>query len=168
MSATCPGRLGSCLTKTLRVPGSGGQPPISVGTAVLSGDAEKKVQSIGTKVANLAWRILAGSNAQCEQCNHTHTDSQYCECYRIVVQPMQPSLHGRPVPHQLASEKAAEITSRACLEFRCSEEATEEAAVVPRPATPHLRSAAVCHRHLVMNPSGQRLEWRMLRLRLSC
>ena len=73
----------------------GGQPPISVGTAVLSGDAEKKVQSIGTKVANLAWRVLAASNAQCEQCNHTHTDSQYCECYRIVVQPMQESLELR-------------------------------------------------------------------------
>jgi hypothetical protein len=40
-----------------------------------------------------------GSNAQCEQCNHTHSGNQHCECYRIVIQPMQPLLlHGVPLP----------------------------------------------------------------------
>jgi hypothetical protein len=40
--------------------------------------------------------VLAGSNAKCEQCNHTHSGNQHCECYRIVIQPMQPLLHGKP------------------------------------------------------------------------
>jgi hypothetical protein len=34
------------------------------------------------------------SNAQCEQCNHTHSENQHRKCYRIVVQPMQPLVHG--------------------------------------------------------------------------
>jgi hypothetical protein len=28
------------------------------------------------------------SHKQCEQCNHTHSDNQHCECYGIVVQPI--------------------------------------------------------------------------------
>jgi hypothetical protein len=36
------------------------------------------------------------SHKQCEQCNHTHADNQHCECYGIVVQPIQPLLHGTP------------------------------------------------------------------------
>jgi hypothetical protein len=39
-------------------------------------------------------RVLTGSKAQCEQCNHTHADSQHRERYRIVFQPMQSLLHG--------------------------------------------------------------------------
>jgi hypothetical protein len=68
------------------------------------------------KPATEATRV-ADSNAQCEQCNHTHTDSQHCECYRIVVQPMQPLLHGTPPLFRiiLVSEKAAETTSSAAL-----------------------------------------------------
>lgn len=54
--------------------------------------------------------LLAGSNAKCEQCNHTHSGNQHCECYRIVIQPMQPLLHGKP---PCLSEKAAETTSPA-------------------------------------------------------
>jgi len=49
-----------------------------------------------TAATKPAWPVLAGSNAQCEQCNHTHADSQHRECYRIVVQPMQLLLHGVP------------------------------------------------------------------------
>jgi hypothetical protein len=41
-------------------------------------------------------RFWQSSNAQCEQCNHTHSENQHCKCYRIVVQPMQPLLHGTP------------------------------------------------------------------------
>jgi hypothetical protein len=56
--------------------------------------------------------VLAGSNAKCEQCNHTHSGNQHCECYRIVIQPMQPLLHGKP---PCLSEKAAETTSPAAV-----------------------------------------------------
>jgi hypothetical protein len=31
--------------------------------------------------------------SKCEQCNHTHTGRQRYECYRIILQPMQPLLH---------------------------------------------------------------------------
>jgi hypothetical protein len=41
-------------------------------------------------------RFWQSSNAQCKQCNHTHSENQHCKCYRIVVQPMQPLLHGTP------------------------------------------------------------------------
>jgi len=103
-------------------------------------------------VANPAWRILAGSNAQCEQCNHTHTDSQHCECYRIVVQPMQPLLHGAPpCSASLVSEKAAEITSRAALSSALQKGGRPRDRYGSRPATPVLRRAADCRRHLVMN-----------------
>jgi hypothetical protein len=27
---------------------------------------------------------FSSSNAKCEQCNHTHSGNQHCECYRIV------------------------------------------------------------------------------------
>ena len=53
---------------------------------------------------------FSSSNAKCEQCNHTHSGNQHCECYRIVIQPMQPLLHGKP---PCLSEKAAETTSPA-------------------------------------------------------
>jgi hypothetical protein len=56
--------------------------------------------------------VLAGSNAKCEQCNHTHSGNQHCECYRIVIQPMQPLLHDKP---PCLSEKAAETTSPAAV-----------------------------------------------------
>jgi hypothetical protein len=52
------------------------------------------------------------SNAQCEQCNHTHSENQHCKCYRIVVQPMQPLLHGTPPVSDQSweSESATETT----------------------------------------------------------
>jgi hypothetical protein len=34
------------------------------------------------------------SNKQCEQFNYTNSDNQHCECYGIVVQPIQLLLHG--------------------------------------------------------------------------
>jgi hypothetical protein len=55
---------------------------------------------------------FSSSNAKCEQCNHTHSGNQHCECYRIVIQPMQPLLHGKP---PCLSEKAAETTSPAAV-----------------------------------------------------
>jgi hypothetical protein len=91
------------------------------------GGAMKKIQSIVTKGPTdgrkkTRRRVLAGSNAQCEQCNHTHTDSQHCECYRIVVQPMQPLLHGAP-PCSASSGKreGRRDNLSARLGFRCSE-----------------------------------------------
>ncbi len=94
--------------------------------AWLSGDREEKVQCIVTKGPNGRPQkprvgVLAGSDAQCEQCNHTHTDSQHCECYRIVVQPMQPLLHGAP-PCSASSNKREGRRDNflARLEFRCS------------------------------------------------
>jgi hypothetical protein len=62
-------------------------------------------------------RFWQSSNAQCEQCNHTHSENQHCKCYRIVVQPMQPLLHGTPpVSDQWwVSESATETTSPVAL-----------------------------------------------------
>ena len=98
----------------------------------------KKIQSIVTKGPTdgrkkTRRRVLAGSNAQCEQCNHTHTDSQHCECYRIVVQPMQPLLHGAPPCSASSSKRAAEITSRAALSSAVQKGADRGNAVVPGP-----------------------------------
>src|SRR5215471_10233948 len=94
----------------------------------------------GRPQENPAWRVLAGSNAQCEQCNHTHSDSQHCECYRIVVQPMQPLLHGAPPCSASCSKREGcrdNFSGR--LEFRCSEKESDRGnavrgnAVVPGP-----------------------------------
>jgi hypothetical protein len=45
------------------------------------------------------------SNAQCEQPNRAESDSQHCERYGIVVQPVHLLLHGTP-PCQILSETA--------------------------------------------------------------
>jgi hypothetical protein len=70
--------------------------------------------------------LQAGSNAQCEQCNHTHADNQHRECYRIVVQPMQPLLHGAPLCSASSSKREGRRDNfSGHLEFRCSKGPTE-------------------------------------------
>jgi hypothetical protein len=87
----------------------------STGTRVVEGTSSRTVPAAlpPTRVT----RFWQSSNAQCEQCNHTHSENQHCKCYRIVVQPMQPLLHGTPpVPDQLwVSDSATERTSAAAL-----------------------------------------------------
>jgi hypothetical protein len=68
-------------------------------------------------------RFWQSSNAQCEQCNHTHSENQHCKCYRIVVQPMQPLLHGTPRFRSMVGNRD-NLSGR--LGFRCSERKAPE------------------------------------------
>ncbi len=60
--------------------------------------------------------VRVRSHKQCEQSNHTHSDHEHCECHGVVVQPVQPLLHGTPpCSPTLVSERAPETTPPAAL-----------------------------------------------------
>src|SRR4029450_8349395 len=62
----------------------------------MTGAANRPPQGNPATGARRCSGVLAGSNAKCEQCNHTHSGNQHGECYSRVIQPMQPLLHGKP------------------------------------------------------------------------
>jgi hypothetical protein len=48
------------------------------------------------------------SHKQREQFNHTNSDHEHCECHGIVLQPVQPLLHGTPLCSQPRWARAAQ------------------------------------------------------------
>ena len=64
------------------------------------------VQHRGQKTAAGCQDLLEGRlHKRCEQSNNTHSDNQHSDCYGIVVQPVQPLMHGTPpVPNPAGRE----------------------------------------------------------------
>ena len=64
--------------------------------------------------------VRGRSHKQSEQFNHTNSDHEHCKCHGIVVQPVQPLLHGTPpCSPTLVSERDPETTPPAALAFPC-------------------------------------------------
>jgi hypothetical protein len=64
--------------------------------------------------------VRGRSHKHSEQFNHTNSDHEHCKCHGIVVQPVQPLLHGTPpCSPTLVSEKDPDTTPPAALAFLC-------------------------------------------------
>src|SRR5262249_35484238 len=54
-----------------------------------------------------------GSNAQCEQFNDANPDHQHGECYRIIVEPISPWMHGTPPRSRFISRTRRQMVQMA-------------------------------------------------------